>query len=462
MGESSCWALIGSSGSGKSLLAQTLKGKHFFNGRIESLFGKQNEIFQWVSLVGQHSHFKDLNNRRQFYYQQRYNASDAATTITAGEELFQKESECNKKPGFFSKDHLVKLLDMERVLEEPLIQLSSGELKKLQIVEALIWNWKLLILDQPMTGLDANMREKIDSLLNELALAGKNILLITNPEEIPSWITHIAVLQNGEMTTGKAEDLKHFTKRRGLKPTAFSFKLPLYSARPKSPDAGHLINLVNVTVTYGQKTVLDKISWEIKKGEKWALSGPNGSGKSTLLSLICGDHPQAYANEIYLFGRRRGTGESIWDIKSNIGFLSSELQAYFDTGISCYEAIASGFFDTIGLFRSISEDQHLLVLKWLQLIHLENRGNQLLFSLSPGLQRVVLLARAMVKNPPLLILDEPCQGLDPVLAEEVRRLVCLYCAVPGSTLIYVTHYREEIPDEVTHFLSLDTGRISFS
>jgi molybdate transport system ATP-binding protein len=345
-------------------------------------------------------------------------------------------------------------------LEEPLIQLSSGELKKLQIIKSLIWDWKLLVLDQPMTGLDSNMRQAIDSILNELALAGKNIFLIVNPKEVPSWITHIAVLQNGELTAAdEAKKMMRQINESTLIHTASPFKLPLAPAKEKSESGEVLIKLLQVNVSYGQKKVLDNISWEIKKGEKWSLSGPNGSGKSTLLSLICGDHPQAYANEIYLFGKKRGTGESIWDIKSNIGFLSFELHAYFDTGITCYEAIASGFFDTIGLFRSIGEGQHHLVLKWLEMLHLNNSGSRLLLSLSPGFQRLVLLARAMIKNPPLLILDEPCQGLDSSQAEELRKLIAGYCTVPGSTLIYVTHYREEIPPEITLFLGLEAGRI---
>ena len=459
MAESTCWAVVGPSGSGKSVLAQTLKGRHFFSGRIESSLGKPDDFFRLVSFVDQHTQFKDLNNRRQFYYQQRYNASDAANTITGGEDLVEWANENPAGPAFFLKETLLKIFDLERVLDEPLIQLSSGELKKLQVIKALIWNWKLLVLDQPMTGIDAGMRKVFDSLLSQLALAGKNILLITSPTEIPSWITHIAFLKNGELSAaGESKNMIHLIREFALMQSPLPHKLPNVPANEKYGSSHQLINLLGVSVSYGQKKVLDNISWEVKKGEKWSLSGPNGSGKSTLLSLICGDHPQAYANEIYLFGKKRGTGESIWDIKSNIGFLSAELQAYFDMGITCYDAIASGFFDTIGLFRPISREQHELVLKWLELLHLD-KGMQLLLSLSPGFQRLVLLARAMIKSPPMLILDEPCQGLDIFQADELRKLVALYCKAPGSSLIYVTHYREEIPSEVTHFLSLEAGKI---
>jgi molybdate transport system ATP-binding protein len=457
--ESSCWAIIGPSGSGKSLLGEVLKGRHFFSGRIETSFGMRGEFYKHVSLVEQRAQFSDLNNRRQFYYQQRYNASDAENSITAGEDLQRAEKGTVNKQGFFSKEKLLHFLELEKILEEPLIQLSSGELKKLQILKALIWNWKLLILDQPMTGLDSEMRGKVDRIFRELAIQGKNIILITNPNEIPAWITHIALLRKGELlAAGPAKEIMPLIAGVEFADLSNPAKLPYEGPGEDFSKAEQLVFLNKVNVSYGQKKVLHNISWEIKKGEKWSLSGPNGSGKSTLLSLICADHPQAYANEIILFGKRRGTGESIWDIKSKIGFLSAELHAYFDPGVTCFEAIASGFFDTIGLFRPLSEADHRLVLNWLELISLEPIRNKFLSSLSPGQQRLVLLARAMIKNPQLLILDEPCQGLDPSQARELRGLVDLYCETPGSSLIYVTHYREEVPSAVSHFLVLDGGK----
>src|SRR5688572_13384763 len=112
-----------------------------------------------------------------------------------------------------------------------------------------------------------------------------------------------------------------------------------------------------VSVQYGDKIILDEVNWKVMKGERWLLSGPNGAGKSTLLSLITADNPKAYANSIFLFGKKRGSGESIWDIKKKIGFISPELHLFFDQGTSCFDVIASGLFDTIGLFRQLSAAQ---------------------------------------------------------------------------------------------------------
>ena len=157
--------------------------------------------------------------------------------------------------------------------------------------------------------------------------------------------------------------------------------------------------MVNFTVRYGETTILKEINWEVKKGERWSVSGPNGAGKSTLLSLITADNPQAYANEIWLFDRRRGTGESIWDIKQKIGFVSPELHLYFDHSATCYEVVASGLFDTIGLFRSLSPEQEEKVACWMQWLSIGGLPSKRLMQLSTGQQRMALLAGALIKKP---------------------------------------------------------------
>jgi molybdate transport system ATP-binding protein len=195
------------------------------------------------------------------------------------------------------------------------------------------------------------------------------------------------------------------------------------------------------------------------KGERWCLSGPNGAGKSTLLSLINADNPQAYANEIYLFDKRRGKGETIWDIKKRIGYVSPELHLFFDASVTTFDAIASGLFDTIGLFRSVNQEQADTVKAWMKLLNLEELSNRLLHSLPLGKQRFVLLARALVKNPPLLILDEPAQGLDEEQAALFKNIIEQICRHSDKTLIYVTHLKSEIPSCVRNFIQLEKGRI---
>uniref|UniRef100_UPI0026396639 ABC transporter ATP-binding protein n=1 Tax=uncultured Mucilaginibacter sp. TaxID=797541 RepID=UPI0026396639 len=228
----------------------------------------------------------------------------------------------------------------------------------------------------------------------------------------------------------------------------------------QTPDASFstIISMKNVNIRYGEKQVLNNINWKVLPGEKWALLGPNGAGKSTLLSLINGDNPQAYANQIILFDRKRGTGESIWDIKKKIGFVSPELHQYFPSENSCLQTIESGFYDTLGLFRPSNPQKAAIALRWMKLLNMEDQARKPLKQVTASTQRLCLLARALVKNPPLLIFDEPCQGLDEQQQNHFKHLLELICNNSNTTLIYVTHYQQEIPNVVDKVLRLEEGK----
>ena len=218
-----------------------------------------------------------------------------------------------------------------------------------------------------------------------------------------------------------------------------------------------IISMENVSIRYGEKQVLNNVNWTVLPGERWALLGPNGAGKSTLLSLINGDNPQAYANQIVLFDRKRGSGESIWDIKKKIGFVSPELHQYFPAESSCLQVIESGFYDTLGLFRPSNPEKAALALRWMTVLKIEGHARKPLKQVTASTQRLCLLARALVKNPPLLIFDEPCQGLDEQQQRYFKYLLETICSISNTTLIYVTHYQHEIPNVVTQVLRLEEG-----
>jgi len=204
---------------------------------------------------------------------------------------------------------------------------------------------------------------------------------------------------------------------------------------------------------------LHDVDWQVLPGERWALLGPNGAGKSTLLSLVNGDNPQAYANDIVLFNKKRGTGESIWDIKSKIGFVSPELHQYFPTDNSCLQVIESGYYDTLGLFRPSQKVKADTALSWMQALEIDKYARMLLKNIPASAQRLCLLARALIKNPALLIFDEPCQGMDEHQQLHFKNIVNTICDLSDVTLIYVTHYQQEIPDSVTKVLRLDKGMV---
>jgi molybdate transport system ATP-binding protein len=445
------WAIVGKSGSGKTTLAQALTGRVFHSGTVSFHLPNHTHANR-ILLIEQQHHFKNRSNTSDFYYQQRYNSSDSEDTMTVQEEL---QPFIDSQPAV----NWIEQLHLTHVLPEPLIQLSNGENKRLQLAKALFLDPALLIMDNPFIGLDVEGRQSLHRILDTIVASGISIILITPPQELPDCITHVAVLENGQLVSaGKRSATR-------LKAAAVTPSLPadVIKKLKSAGESNHFttaVKMVNVNVRYGERTILQNINWEVKKGECWSISGPNGAGKSTLLSLVTADNPQAYANELYLFDQRRGSGESIWDIKRRIGFVSPELHLYFDRGTSCFDVIASGLFDTIGLFRQISTAQQEQVQNWIQLLQLQSLQRRPLFQLSLGQQRMVLLARALVKNPPLLILDEPTQGLDEEQISYFKTLVNQLCETFNTTLLYVTHYSKDLPSCITNAVLLDNGNMT--
>ena len=403
-----------------------------------------------MELVSQQHRFRNLSNTDEFYYQQRFNSSDADNSLTVSQVL-KDQSGANK---------WIELLHVTPLLQKPLIQLSNGENKRVQIANVLSHDPSVIVFDNPFIGLDTEGRKTLHSIIDSIASNGVHIILISTPAELPACITHVAILDKGRISyTGTKSDFfqrekidehqhSHFLLG-DLKKLNHTSSIPFQEA----------VKMIDVNIIYEGKKILDRINWTVRKGDCWSVSGPNGTGKSTLLSLITADNPQAYANEIYLFDKKRGSGESIWDIKRNIGYVSPELHLYFDNNATCFEVIASGLLDTIGLFRRLSSEQEEKVLFWMKLLELENFKHRPIRNLSTGQQRLIMLARALVKNPPLLILDEPCQGLDDEQSQQFKQLVNEVCKNFGSTLIYVSHYQKDIPDCVKHFLKLENGRM---
>jgi molybdate transport system ATP-binding protein len=211
-----------------------------------------------------------------------------------------------------------------------------------------------------------------------------------------------------------------------------------------------VINMRNVTIRYGNRTILKDLNWTVHNGDRWALSGQNGSGKSTLLSLVCADNPQSYACDITLFDHQRGTGESIWDIKRHIGYVSPEMHRSYQRDLPAVRIVASGLKDSVGLYVKPNEEEYAVCKWWLDMFGMEGKYNRPFLSLSSGEQRLVLLARAFVKDPQLLILDEPLHGLDLWNRRRVKDIIETFCQRRNKTMVMVTHYEEELPNVITH------------
>lgn len=447
------YAITGPSGSGKSTLLRALSGTVNHSGQIDIAPAVR------IVLVEQQHRFKSILKTNSFYYQQRYNASDAADAASV-EEYLDDEIKLYKKG---KEDGAVReifgLLEVERLLEKRLIQLSNGENKRVQLAKALLTQPQILLLDDAFTGLDIEARRMLENLLKTIASNGVSIILVTTEKSIPVFVTKVIVLD----TEGNA---KFVTPDEGLKTAprlSFSLDKELMArltCQQSEENFEYAVQMKSVTVVYNGKEILKDINWQVKKGERWSLAGPNGAGKSTLLSLINADNPQAYANEIYLFGRRRGRGETIWDIKQKIGYVSPELHLYFETLTTAFNAVASGLFDTIGLFRALNEEQANKVFNWMQLLNIDQYSSQLLNNLPAGVQRLILLARALVKNPPLLLLDEPAQGLAEDQSMLFKTIVEEICNHTNTTLIYITHHMQELPSCISNFIELKDGKVA--
>jgi molybdate transport system ATP-binding protein len=441
------WAIIGHSGSGKTSLAHVFQEKIFYRGDLIYHFPENGNAH--IELVAQQHHFKNLSNTSSFYYQQRFNASEAEDSMTVAHVL----------EGYTDKENWIALLHLDGLLQKTLLQLSNGENKRLQLAKALLASPSLLILDNPFIGLDAEGRKTLHVILGSICLKGIHIILITSPTELPACITHVAILEKGQLISAQKKQ-DYLQQPVVVKATAnINTALLRQLQQPAATDFALAVKMDAVTIRYGEKTILNNINWQVRKGECWNVEGANGAGKSTLLSLITADNPQAYANKIILFDKQRGSGESIWDIKKRIGFVSPELHLYFEQHATCFEVIASGLFDTIGLFRRLSADQEEKVLLWMRLMELEPFQNKRICQLSTSQQRMALLARALVKNPPLLILDEPAQGLDELQTTYFKNLVNEICSSFKTTLIYVSHYTSDLPACIKHFLRLENGMV---
>ena len=446
-------AIVGRNAAGKSMLVDMITGRHpVFPDMAEYHFKDDGRL---VSENIRYITFRDTyggDNDRTYFLQQRWNQMEIdEETPTVGsklEEAYQLAG--NDTPERRSlQHHLYQLFHMEGLLDKYIILLSSGELRKYKLASSLFTNPKVLIMENPFIGLDGKTRDQLKALMNMLAKEQglQMILVLAKTDEIPDFITHIVEVK--DMRVLPKVDVSQW------KPTtAESTTSPSY---PKTSDQGlsPVIEFRKVSIRYGGRTILKDLDWTVHQGEHWSLSGQNGSGKSTLLSLVCADNPQSYACDISLFGHKRGSGESIWDIKRHIGYVSPEMHRSYKQNIPAIQIVASGLKDSVGLYVRPTEAEKEQCRKWLNTFGVGELADRKFMEMSSGEQRLVLLARAFVKEPDLLILDEPLHGLDDINRRMVKDLVNDYCKNPAVTLIYVTHYQEELPQCIDHSLFLE-------
>lgn len=451
------WAVIGPNGSGKTSLVRAIAGwVPIVKGKIHyhhPTVSPQN--IGYLSFETQ----RNLISREERRDESRCFSGQFNNHLTV-RELLEIEADGHTTPTADNR-RIIKQLDLAELVGRPVRGLSTGEIRRVLIAQQILKRPPLLILDEPFDGLDTRSRAKLTSTFEQLMDGETQIILVTHRlREIPPGISHIlgvntgqVVFQDERIRLGSGDLLRIYGF--GNHSIVSSPKQRRIKHR-KHPRIGQkIIDMQDVTVGYDGVAVISHLNWTVRSGENWAVLGPNGAGKSTLLSLIFGEHPQAYANSIKLFGRQRGSGESIWEIKRHIGLVSSEFQIRYRKKILAAEVVLSGFFDSVGLYRRVSDPQRLIAATWMEQLgcsHLAGRWFQLL---SQGEQRLVLLARAMVKSPRLLILDEPCQGLDLTARQRILHLLDGLGFGSKTQLLYVTHQPDERLDCITHVLQFE-------
>jgi molybdate transport system ATP-binding protein len=439
------WAILGASGSGKSALAAAVTGA----GEITS-----GDVSGTVTNAGVVS----LESQAELIERERLrDDSDITDRINEGTPVKEMFDEVSVDPDLLAR--LIKMFRLDTLLARGFRKLSTGETRKILMTRALVSRPSLLVVDGPFEGLDVQTVPLISEVLHQVSVELPLLLVINRFDELPAFVTHVAFIEKGRLSllaeTCNKPVMAQFSQLCHLK-TA-DIEIPAIIQGDESPVLKAdepLVNIRKASVRYTDNVVFENLDWRIEAGQHWQLTGPNGSGKTCLLNLITGDHPQCYNNDIFVCGYQRGSGESIWDIKQHIGYVSSALQWDYRVGINCTNVIISGFYDSIGLYSKATDLQQEVAKRWLHVLGLHDSAGRPFNQCSYGDQRLLLIARAMVKHPALLILDEPCFGLDDVSRQLVLALIEKICAGSETTVIYVNHHEQDQITGVEHYLAL--------
>ena len=443
-----CWSFVGANGSGKTALARALAGE------LKQLSGEADNRFkriEWVSF----EQLQQLADRER-----EEDESDLLDYEDQGHSARQIMLEAGGDATQLAQ--LAERFGITALLDRGFRFLSTGETRKVLLCRALLQQPELLVLDEPFDGLDVDAHAGLMSLLQELVSAGQTLVLILNRfEEIPDFSDRLGILAECELSlagprteVAASAELLQLTHLAAMENAtqALPSADPEAQRRALDPQTPRIV-MRDIRVSYGDKRILTGLNWQVDPGQHWQIIGPNGAGKSTLLSLVTGDHPQGYSNDLTLFGHRRGSGESIWDIKQHIGYVSTTMQQDYRVTATPKAVILSGFFDSIGVYQQPGDAQLALVDQWLSLLGMQELANEPFRHLSYGQQRLLLIARAMVKHPPILILDEPLQGLDSFNRHWVKRWIDLLVAEGGTQLLFVSHHQADAPSCISHRLT---------
>jgi molybdate transport system ATP-binding protein len=460
------WAVVGPNGAGKTTLAKAIAGLlpvvqgtiHYpvlggispTEGIAYAAVDTRRDLWRRERLLDHARHFSGRFN----------DATTVRRLIGARADGRRPSPALDAQAG-----RIASRFDLTHLLDKPAMTVSTGELSRVLIVRRLIPWPRMLILDEPFDGLDRNGRRQVAGMLDRLAGEGLPMILITHrQEELLDSTSHVLTLDGGRVVTAgpNTHGPSYLTGTAATRAENCTRQDRCRAPRPQTrfPEgADPLIEMKDVTVRFGDTVVLDRFHWLVREGEHWAVTGPNGAGKSTLLKLITGDCLQVYANRVRLFGKDRGPNQTLREVREQLGVVSHDLATAYQKRMTALDVVCSGFFDSVGLYRTCSAGQVDDARRWMERMGIEGFSRTPFNHLSQGQRQMVLIARAMVKTPRLLILDEPCAGLDPENRTTVLGLVERIGCRERTGLIVVSHHEQEIPRCMTHRLVLEQGRM---
>lgn len=432
LGEDEVWCVLSSHGAGKTALGQLLCGE------LRPTQGAVNGRPQPAALVS-------LETQQALYEEElKRDDSDWLDGVDEGRTVGELLAQSGKDAATCAR--WAAEMGLSALLQRGIRRLSSGETRALLLTQALLCSPALLVVDEPFSGLDSEARTRALRQLEAAHRSGTRlVLLVDRLSDVPELATHVALLHGGKLLrTGTRAAVLRSPEVGQLWTLVHRAPPPL----PPGPDQSAplpqpLLRLRGCEVRYGAMRQFSDFSWTLDPGQHTLITGPNGCGKSTLLQLLCGDHPQCYANDLQIFGFQRGSGESIWDIKQHIGLVSADLHRDYRVNSDTLTTVVSGLYDTIGIYRAIPQQHRVLAARYLDLLGLGADAKKSFRQLSYGQQRLLLIARALIKQPPLLILDEPTEGLDDLNRQLVLCFIAQLAQLERTTLLFVTHRDDE-------------------
>ncbi|KAM6504083.1 P-loop containing nucleoside triphosphate hydrolase protein [Amanita muscaria] len=462
-------------------------------------YGAMRDEEQRVTLLeSMFPRFLEMRREREPKFAWQREEGSASQTATRNSE--PDESMLTEHEQRLFKD-LVERTGLRHMLDVPVVTLSNGQMRRARIVKAVLKRPELMLLDEPLTGLDKESRPRLLDLLRELhsAKQPRVIMGLRAQDEIPSWVTHVAFVNKGRVQVGRKDDMLQNIEAHILESVT-----PLSKMATGSEKKGRtVVDIKNANIAYDNRKVLSNISWTIRLGDRWHLQGANGSGKSTLLSLITGAHPLSFSlPRLSLYNQKRARIPTPL-IQSRIGEMSPELFDAFPRrmpGMTVWAVLGTGFEGTFiergresvgvgigdgGLGVGIREqgtnelcwdgikgDKWEEVKEWrikrcwevLQQLgpdtweHNTPPGRsgdvspmtrefakRWFTELSRGEQRIVLVMRALVGRPPLVLLDEALSGMSDGMVRAVKRYLSEGGLSDDQALVAISHWEDELP-----------------